>query len=118
MNETALAHTASETSSRLPGPKLLCRRAALTRKPYSILVTFSPFTDPRYAVHIRPGGKQAVSRTAYFCEGDLKYALAQCFPEQSAAEILARVQSSGVCDLRRKDTYLDVARAAALGWYS
>ena len=117
MNEIAVVPASPEISSRFPGPKLLSRRAALAKRPYSILIAAMPLDQTKYVIYIRPEHERENARTAYFSETDLRYALSQCFEDESVNRIIARARLTGRCDLRETDVYLDLARAAALGWY-
>ena len=101
----------------LSNPKLFSREAARAKEPYAIRIAFTPMGERRYTVHIRPAGQSVLPRTAYFTEFDMKNALEACFPSTTADQIFAQLQAKGVCDLREKKVYLDIARAAALGWF-
>jgi hypothetical protein len=86
--------------------------------PYSIAITFIPNSPRGYTVHIRPAGQAHVAeRKAYFTEGDLRDTLERCPLGELSERIIAQAQMTGTCDLRTKKLYLDIARAAALGWY-
>ena len=116
MKALAVVPTRSEIPSPLLEQKLQARRAALARVPYSIYVTFSP-EDRRFTVSIRPSDQWAVCRQAYFSEPELKNVLVDCMPASSADRIIQKAMTTGVCDLRSRKIPLDVARAAALGWF-
>ena len=78
-----------------------------------------PNDSRSYTVYIRPTNQAGVlERKAYFTEGDLRETLERCLLSEVSERIIAQAQINGRCDLRRKKVYLDVARAAALGWYS
>ena len=85
-------------------------------EPYSILITSMP-NGRSYTVHICPADQtHLLKREAHFSEGDLRDTLAHC-SLADAVRIIAQAQLTGKCDLRRRKIYLDVARAASLGWY-
>jgi hypothetical protein len=87
--------------------------------PYSIAVTFIANDESRrFTVHIRPDGQTHTSeRRAYFSEHDLRETLDGCGLGERCERIIAQAKENGICDLRGKAIHLDVARAAALGWY-
>jgi hypothetical protein len=95
------------------------RKKTISRlEPYSIAITLTPDECRTYTVHIRPADQAHVlERKAYFTESDLRETLGRCVLSEPSERIIAQVQKTGSCDLRRKIVYLDVARAAALGWY-
>jgi len=93
------------------------KRTSTDPEPYSIWVTFVPNDGRIYTVHIRPANQTDIlERKAYFTEGELRATLANC-PLVDAEQVIGQAQLTGRCDLGRKKICLDVARAAALGWY-
>ena len=112
MNEIGFASPENSPVS----PKVSSRQAALSRAPYALFITFGPH-ERKYTVHIQPADQHAIPRTAYFSELDLRNTLEHCLERESVDRIVAKAQSKGICDLRKKHVYLDIARAAALGWF-
>ena len=88
-------------------------------QPYSIAIKFAPNNPKSYTVHIRPAGEAHVlEREAYFTEGDLRETLERCLSSLDAERMMAKAHMTGSCNLRRQKVYLDIAFAAALGWYN
>ena len=110
-------------ASALPHPDLppashpARKRRTPALKPYTVWITFTPEQARGYTVHIRPARQRTVPCRAYFSETDLRSSLAQCLEEEAIDRMIARTRTSGIYDVRGTTMHLNVAHAAALGWF-